>query len=126
MEAKGLGMESPEVTAVSVMGEEQIDMAEQLPSADEGGFAEVTTVTVGSMTGAADNVFTTSVANASISEHVLSGRTTLQIGEGLPTDKATLIVVHTDGSIVETTGLKTPVHLYSRSTDTIHSSDTRP
>uniref|UniRef100_A0A4W3K5V0 Deformed epidermal autoregulatory factor 1 homolog n=1 Tax=Callorhinchus milii TaxID=7868 RepID=A0A4W3K5V0_CALMI len=69
--------------------------------------AEVTTVTVGNMT-AADNVFTTSVANASISEHVLSGRTTLQIGEGLPTDKATLIVVHTDGSIVETTGLKAP------------------
>ncbi|XP_069760390.1 deformed epidermal autoregulatory factor 1 homolog isoform X2 [Narcine bancroftii] len=108
MEAKGLGMEPPEVTAVSVMGDEQIDMAEQLPSTDEGGFAEVTTVTVGSMTGAAENVFTTSVANASISEHVLSGRTTLQIGEGLPTDKATLIVVHTDGSIVETTGLKTP------------------
>ncbi|XP_078271580.1 deformed epidermal autoregulatory factor 1 homolog [Rhinoraja longicauda] len=101
-------MEAPEVTAVSVMAEEQIAMAEQLPSADEGSFAEVTTVTVGSMTGAADNVFTTSVANASISEHVLSGRTTLQIGEGLPTDKATLIVVHTDGSIVETTGLKTP------------------
>ncbi|XP_032894495.1 LOW QUALITY PROTEIN: deformed epidermal autoregulatory factor 1 homolog [Amblyraja radiata] len=108
METKGLGMEAPEVTAVSVMAEEQIAMAEQLPSADEGGFADVTTVTVGSMTGAADNVFTTSVANASISEHVLSGRTTLQIGEGLPTDKATLIVVHTDGSIVETTGLKTP------------------
>ncbi|GCC38072.1 deformed epidermal autoregulatory factor 1 homolog [Chiloscyllium punctatum] len=108
MEAKGIGMESPEVTAVSVMGEEQIDIAEQLPSTDEGGFAEVTTVTVGNMTGPADNVFTTSVANASISEHVLSGRTTLQIGEGLPTDKATLIVVHTDGSIVETTGLKTP------------------
>ncbi|XP_062917611.1 deformed epidermal autoregulatory factor 1 homolog [Mobula hypostoma] len=106
MEAKGLGMESPEVTEVSVMGEEQIDMAEQLPSSDEAGFAEVTTVTVASMTGTADNVFTTSVANASISEHVLSGRTTLQIGEGLPTDKATLIVVHTDGSIVETTGLK--------------------
>uniref|UniRef100_UPI00398F4674 deformed epidermal autoregulatory factor 1 homolog isoform X3 n=1 Tax=Pristiophorus japonicus TaxID=55135 RepID=UPI00398F4674 len=69
---------------------------------------EVTTVTVGNMTGPADNVFTTSVATASISEHVLSGRTTLQIGDGLPTDKATLIVVHTDGSIVETTGLKTP------------------
>ncbi|GCB79111.1 hypothetical protein scyTo_0017838, partial [Scyliorhinus torazame] len=71
MEAKGIGMESPEVTAVSVMGEEQIDIAEQLPSADEGGFAEVTTVTVGNITGPADNVFTTSVANASISEHVL-------------------------------------------------------
>ncbi|XP_042197551.1 deformed epidermal autoregulatory factor 1 homolog isoform X3 [Callorhinchus milii] len=107
MEAKEIGMESPEVTTVSVMGEEQLDIAEQLPNSDEGAFAEVTTVTVGNMT-AADNVFTTSVANASISEHVLSGRTTLQIGEGLPTDKATLIVVHTDGSIVETTGLKAP------------------
>lgn len=35
-----------------------------------------------------------------------SGRTTLQLGEGLSTQKATLIVVHTDGSIVEATGLK--------------------
>ncbi|XP_042337432.1 deformed epidermal autoregulatory factor 1 homolog, partial [Plectropomus leopardus] len=35
-----------------------------------------------------------------------SGRTTLQLGDGLSTQKATLIVVHTDGSIVEATGLK--------------------
>lgn len=35
-----------------------------------------------------------------------SGRTTLQLGEGLSTQKATLIVVHTDGSIVEAAGLK--------------------
>lgn len=35
-----------------------------------------------------------------------SGRTTLQLGEGLNTQKATLIVVHTDGSIVEAAGLK--------------------
>lgn len=35
-----------------------------------------------------------------------SGRTTLQLGEGLGTQKATLIVVHTDGSIVEAAGLK--------------------
>eukprot|EP00062_Callorhinchus_milii_P023000 gi/632981385/ref/XP_007907561.1/ PREDICTED: deformed epidermal autoregulatory factor 1 homolog isoform X5 [Callorhinchus milii] len=88
------------------------DRPRSLRHADQPGYfssedKEVTTVTVGNMT-AADNVFTTSVANASISEHVLSGRTTLQIGEGLPTDKATLIVVHTDGSIVETTGLKAP------------------
>lgn len=34
------------------------------------------------------------------------GRTTLQLGEGLSTQKATLIVVHTDGSIVEAAGLK--------------------
>lgn len=36
---------------------------------------------------------------------VQTGRTTLQLGEGLSTQKATLIVVHTDGSIVEA-GLK--------------------
>lgn len=35
-----------------------------------------------------------------------SGRTTLQLGEGLGTQKATLIVVHADGSIVEAAGLK--------------------
>ncbi|KFV18028.1 Deformed epidermal autoregulatory factor 1, partial [Tauraco erythrolophus] len=69
--------------------------------------SEVTTVTVANVGASADNVFTTSVANAaSISGHVLSGRTALQIGDSLNTEKATLIVVHTDGSIVETTGLK--------------------
>lgn len=35
-----------------------------------------------------------------------TGRTTLQIGDSLSTQKATLIVVHTDGSIVDATGLK--------------------
>ncbi|EGW05544.1 Deformed epidermal autoregulatory factor 1-like [Cricetulus griseus] len=70
---------------------------------------EVTTVTVANVGSSADNVFTTSVANAaSLSGHVLSGRTALQIGDSLNTEKATLIVVHTDGSIVETTGLKGP------------------
>ncbi|XP_012888801.1 PREDICTED: deformed epidermal autoregulatory factor 1 homolog [Dipodomys ordii] len=70
---------------------------------------KVTTVTVANVGSSADNVFTTSVANAaSISGHVLSGRTALQIGDSLNTEKATLIVVHTDGSIVETTGLKGP------------------
>uniref|UniRef100_A0A8C3EH36 Deformed epidermal autoregulatory factor 1 homolog n=1 Tax=Corvus moneduloides TaxID=1196302 RepID=A0A8C3EH36_CORMO len=72
-------------------------------------FAEVTTVTVANVGASADNVFTTSVANAaSISGHVLSGRTALQIGDSLNPEKATLIVVHTDGSIVETTGIKGP------------------
>ncbi|KAB0390999.1 hypothetical protein E2I00_019900, partial [Balaenoptera physalus] len=71
--------------------------------------AEVTTVTVANVGASADNVFTTSVANAaSLSGHVLSGRTALQIGDSLNTEKATLIVVHTDGSIVETAGLKAP------------------
>ncbi|KAM8807824.1 DEAF1 factor, partial [Eudromia elegans] len=108
--------EAAQVTAVTVMAAEaeHMDMgAESLPSADEAAaaaaFAEVTTVTVANVGASADNVFTTSVANAaSISGHVLSGRTALQIGDSLNTEKATLIVVHTDGSIVETTGLKGP------------------
>ncbi|XP_027950036.1 deformed epidermal autoregulatory factor 1 homolog isoform X3 [Eumetopias jubatus] len=87
--------------------------AEALPGPDEAAaaaaFAEVTTVTVANVGASADNVFTTSVANAaSLSGHVLSGRTALQIGDSLNTEKATLIVVHTDGSIVETAGLKGP------------------
>ncbi|XP_047920864.2 deformed epidermal autoregulatory factor 1 homolog isoform X4 [Anser cygnoides] len=78
-------------------------------SGGEPELSEVTTVTVANVGASADNVFTTSVANAaSISGHVLSGRTALQIGDSLNTEKATLIVVHTDGSIVETTGLKGP------------------
>ncbi|KAJ8249115.1 hypothetical protein GJAV_G00231340 [Gymnothorax javanicus] len=68
---------------------------------------KVTTVTVGDVHAAGDSVFTTSVATAaSISEHVLAGRTALQIGDGLNPQKATLIVVHTDGTIVDATGLK--------------------
>ncbi|XP_041131048.1 deformed epidermal autoregulatory factor 1 homolog isoform X2 [Polyodon spathula] len=101
-----------EVTTMTVMGEpEHIDIAtESMPNPDETAFAEVTTVTVASVPGTEDSVFTTSVANAtSISEHVLTGRTTLQIGDSLNTQKATLIVVHTDGSVVDTTGLKGPV-----------------
>ncbi|KAM4619209.1 deformed epidermal autoregulatory factor 1 homolog [Polymixia lowei] len=101
-----------EVTTMTVMGEPgNIDIgAESLPNPDEAeaAFAEVTTVTVADCVQAADdNVFTTTVATSgTIPEHVFTGRTTLQIGEGLNTQKATLIVVHTDGSIVEATGLK--------------------
>ncbi|XP_016100991.1 deformed epidermal autoregulatory factor 1 homolog [Sinocyclocheilus grahami] len=70
-------------------------------------FAEVTAVTVGDVQSSDESVFTSTVATAaSIPEHVLTGRTTLQIGDGLSTQKATLIVVHTDGSIVDATGLK--------------------
>uniref|UniRef100_A0A8C9V7M0 Deformed epidermal autoregulatory factor 1 homolog n=1 Tax=Scleropages formosus TaxID=113540 RepID=A0A8C9V7M0_SCLFO len=114
-----------EVATMTMMGEpENIDMgAESLPNPDEaeaafagklpGADPEVTTVTVNDVQASGDNVFTTSVATAaSISEHVLTGRTTLQIGDSLNTQKATLIVVHTDGSIVGATGLKgatTPV-----------------
>ncbi|NXX45791.1 DEAF1 factor, partial [Tricholaema leucomelas] len=101
-----------EEVTVMAAGAEHIEMgAEPLPNADEAAtaFAEVTTVTVANVGASTDNVFTTSVANAaSISGHVLSGRTALQIGDSLNTEKATLIVVHTDGSIVETTGLKGP------------------
>ncbi|XP_053250920.1 deformed epidermal autoregulatory factor 1 homolog isoform X3 [Podarcis raffonei] len=115
VEASGSGAEPPEeeeVTAVTVMAAdaEHIEMgAESLPSSDEAtatAFAEVTTVTVANVGASADNVFTTAANAASISGHVLSGRTALQIGDSLNTEKATLIVVHTDGSIVETAGLK--------------------
>ncbi|KAM9352126.1 deformed epidermal autoregulatory factor 1 homolog [Symphorus nematophorus] len=100
-----------EVTTMAVMAEPgNIDMgAESLPNPDEAeaAFAEVTAVTVADVQAAEDNVFTTTVATSgSLPEHMLSGRTTLQLGEGLSTQKATLIVVHTDGSIVEATGLK--------------------
>ncbi|XP_035013718.1 deformed epidermal autoregulatory factor 1 homolog isoform X4 [Hippoglossus stenolepis] len=97
-----------EVATMAVMAEPgNIDMeAESLPNPDEAdaAFAEMT---VRDVQAAEDNVFTTTVATSgSLPEHVLSGRTTLQLGEGLSTQKATLIVVHTDGSIVEATGLK--------------------
>ncbi|XP_026168270.1 deformed epidermal autoregulatory factor 1 homolog isoform X2 [Mastacembelus armatus] len=100
-----------EVTTMAVMTEPgNIDIgAESLPNPDEAeaAFAEVTAVTVGDVQAAEDNVFTTTVSTTgSLPEHVLSGRTTLQLSEGLSTQKATLIVVHTDGSIVEATGLK--------------------
>lgn len=99
-----------EVPTMTVMGEAaNIDIAESLPNPDdaETAFAEVTTVTVDGVQTADDNVFSASVATAaSIPEHVLTGRTTLQIGDSLSTQKATLIVVHTDGSIVDATGLK--------------------
>ncbi|XP_072242581.1 deformed epidermal autoregulatory factor 1 homolog [Leuresthes tenuis] len=107
-----------EVTTMSVMAEPgNIDIrAESLPNPDEAeaSFAEVTAVTVADVQAAEDNVFTTTVASSgSLPEHVLSGRTTLQLSEGLSTQKATLIVVHTDGSIVEATGLKSAATITS-------------
>ncbi|XP_073725033.1 deformed epidermal autoregulatory factor 1 homolog isoform X1 [Misgurnus anguillicaudatus] len=100
----------PEVATMTVMEEAaDIDIAESLPNPDdpETAFAEVTAVTVRDVQGTEDTVFTSTVATAaSIPEHVLTGRTTLQIGDSLSTQKATLIVVHTDGSIMDTTGLK--------------------
>ncbi|KAF7666899.1 hypothetical protein LDENG_00088460 [Lucifuga dentata] len=111
---EGVGSETEseaEVTTMAVMAEPgNIDMEpESLPNPDEAdaAFADVTAVTVADVQAAEDNVFTTTVATTgNLPEHVLSGRTTLQLGEGLSTQKATLIVVHTDGSIVEAAGLK--------------------
>lgn len=107
-----------EVTTMAVMAEPgNIGLgAESLPNPDEAeaAFADVTAVTVGAVHATEDNVFTTTVATSgSLPEHVLSGRTTLQLGEGLSTQKATLIVVHTDGSIVEAAGLKSAATITS-------------
>lgn len=97
-----------EVATMTVMGETgNIDIAESLPNPDDAESAF--SVTVGDVHTGEDTVFTSSVATAaSIPEHVLTGRTTLQIGDSLSSQKATLIVVHTDGSIVDATGLKGP------------------
>ncbi|XP_048014978.1 deformed epidermal autoregulatory factor 1 homolog isoform X2 [Megalobrama amblycephala] len=120
-EAVGSDTESEaEVATMTVMGEAgNIDIAESLPNPDdaEAAFAEITAVTVGDVQSSNETVFTSTVATAtSIPEHVLvrdqtishfrTGRTTLQIADSLSTQKATLIVVHTDGSIVDATGLK--------------------
>ncbi|KAJ7997688.1 hypothetical protein DPEC_G00214730 [Dallia pectoralis] len=97
-----------EVTTMTIMEEPgNIGIgAESSPNTDEA-FAEVTTVTVSDVQAVEDNVFNTTLATAaSIPEHVLTGRTTLRIGDGLNSQKATLIVVHTDGSIVDPTGLR--------------------
>ncbi|KAJ8417096.1 hypothetical protein AAFF_G00283230 [Aldrovandia affinis] len=105
---KGLGLEEASESAAVVPGVE----GEGSDTESEAEVAtmtvmEVTTVTVGDVQAGGESVFTTSVATAAtISEHVLTGRTALQIGDSLNTQKATLIVVHTDGSIVDATGLK--------------------
>ncbi|XP_075422929.1 deformed epidermal autoregulatory factor 1 homolog isoform X2 [Ascaphus truei] len=71
------------------------------------GYTEVTVASVGA---SGENVYTTtSVASAaSLSDHVLSDRASLQMEDSLGTEKATLIVVHTDGSIMEAQDLKVP------------------
>ncbi|KAM6937602.1 deformed epidermal autoregulatory factor 1 homolog [Xenentodon cancila] len=107
-----------EVTTMAMMAEPgNIVMgAESLPNSDEAeaAFGEVAAVTVGDVQAPEDNVFTTTVATSgSLPEHVLNGRTHLQLGEGLSAQKATLIVVHADGSIVEATGLKSAATITS-------------
>ncbi|XP_072277763.1 deformed epidermal autoregulatory factor 1 homolog isoform X1 [Pyxicephalus adspersus] len=90
----------PEVASVTVM------TGPDGRSAAANGYTEVTVSSVGAP---GENVFTTSVAStASLSEHVLAERASLQIGDSLSTEKATLIVVHTDGSIMETQNIKVP------------------
>ncbi|KAF6719109.1 Deformed epidermal autoregulatory factor 1-like [Oryzias melastigma] len=107
---EGVGSETEseaEVATMAVMPEPgNIDIgAESMPNADEASFAEVTAEADVQTTD--DSVFTTTVAtSAALSEHMLNNRTTLQLGDGLSAQKATLIVVHTDGSIVEAAGLK--------------------
>ncbi|KAM9301901.1 deformed epidermal autoregulatory factor 1 homolog [Gastrophryne carolinensis] len=90
----------PEVTSVTVM------TGPDGRSAAGNGYTEVTVSSVGAP---GENVFSTSVAStASLSDHVLAERASLQIGDSLSTEKATLIVVHTDGSIMETQNIKVP------------------
>ncbi|XP_075883291.1 deformed epidermal autoregulatory factor 1 homolog [Nelusetta ayraudi] len=107
-----------EVTTMTVMAETgNIDMgAEALPNPDEAeaAFADVTAATVGGIHNAEDNIFTTTVATSgSLPEHMLSGRTTVQLSEGLGAQKTTFIVVHADGSIVEAAGLKSTTAIVS-------------
>ncbi|XP_073514765.1 deformed epidermal autoregulatory factor 1 homolog isoform X2 [Phyllobates terribilis] len=92
--------DGPEVTSVTVM------TGPDGRSATGNGYTEVTVSSVGAP---GENVFTTSVAStASLSDHVLAERASLQIGDGLSTEKATLIVVHTDGSIMDAQHIKVP------------------
>ncbi|XP_061533063.1 deformed epidermal autoregulatory factor 1 homolog isoform X3 [Phycodurus eques] len=131
---KALGLDEPpqradsdteseaEVSTMDVMAPPgNIGMgAEAMPNPDEAesSFAEVSTVAVEDVQ-AADDVFTNSVdAVENLPEHVLSGRSPLELGEGLSSQKTTLIVVHTDSGLVEqdtlkstsaiSTGLETP------------------
>ncbi|CAN0428366.1 unnamed protein product [Lampetra fluviatilis] len=63
-------------------------------------------VSVASVAMPSDHVFTSAVS--AVSDHILNGRTTLQLGDSLPQQKTRLIVVHADGTLVETTSLKPP------------------
>ncbi|XP_040184560.1 deformed epidermal autoregulatory factor 1 homolog isoform X2 [Rana temporaria] len=99
--------DGPEVASVTVM------TGPEGRSAAGSGYTEVTVSSVGAP---GENVFTTSVASTgSLSDHVLAERASLQIGDSLSTEKATLIVVHTDGSIMETQNIKVPTSGSERS-----------
>ncbi|XP_019737407.1 deformed epidermal autoregulatory factor 1 homolog isoform X3 [Hippocampus comes] len=120
---KALGLDEPrrragsdtesdaEVSTMAVMAApENIDMgAEAMPNPDdaESAFAEVSTVAVEDVQAADDNVFTTPVdAVENLPEHVLSGRSPLELAEGLSGQKTTLIVVHTDTTVGQQDRLK--------------------
>uniref|UniRef100_UPI00358EB469 deformed epidermal autoregulatory factor 1 homolog isoform X2 n=1 Tax=Myxine glutinosa TaxID=7769 RepID=UPI00358EB469 len=97
-------MDSEDSTDVGALGMEEV-----LPGGQEtpdGGIA----ITYTGVTASSDRSYTTSVSEAAtLTDHMLAGRTALQLGDTLPTQKATLIVVHTDGTLMETAGLKPPI-----------------
>ncbi|XP_077452060.1 deformed epidermal autoregulatory factor 1 homolog isoform X1 [Stigmatopora argus] len=134
---KALGLDEPpqragsdteseaEVSTMSVIAAPvNIDMgAEVMPNADEAesAFSEVSTVAVEDVQATDDSVFTSPVDGVeTLPEHVLSGRSNLELGEGLGSPKTTLMVVHAESDIVEdrlksnatiSTGLVTPPNL---------------
>ncbi|XP_061750312.1 deformed epidermal autoregulatory factor 1 homolog isoform X2 [Nerophis ophidion] len=102
-----------EVATMAVMAAPgNIDLeAESLPNSDEAdsAFADVSTVTVSDVQADDDDsVFNTTVdAAANLPEHVLSGRTTLELQtDPLSSQKTTLIVVHRDSGIMDEACLK--------------------
>ncbi|XP_057693912.1 deformed epidermal autoregulatory factor 1 homolog isoform X1 [Corythoichthys intestinalis] len=134
---KALGLDEPpqragsdteseaEVSTMAVMAAPgNIDMgAEAMPNADESesAFPEVSTVAVEDVQTTDNSVFNSPVDSVeTLPEHVLSGRSNIELGEGLSSQKTTLMVVHTDSNIVEdrlkstsaiSTGLVTPPNL---------------
>ncbi|KAM9814790.1 deformed epidermal autoregulatory factor 1 homolog [Syngnathus typhle] len=84
-----------------------VEAAESLQAADDGVFATPVEA-VENVQAADDGVFATPVeAVENLPEHVLSGRSPLQLAEALSGQKTTLIVVHTDSGVAQQDGLKT-------------------
>ncbi|XP_077425734.1 deformed epidermal autoregulatory factor 1 homolog isoform X2 [Vanacampus margaritifer] len=127
---KALGLEEPrrragsdteseaEVSTMAVMAAPgNLDMgAEAMPNPDdaESAFAGVSTVAVEDVQAADDNVFTSPVdAVENLPEHVLSGRSPLELAEGLSSQKTTLIVVHADSAVSRQDALKSTTAISS-------------
>ncbi|XP_077373861.1 deformed epidermal autoregulatory factor 1 homolog [Festucalex cinctus] len=128
---KALGLEEPrrragsdteseaEVNTMAVMAAPgNIEMgAEAMPNPDdaESAFADVSTVAVEDVQAAADdNVFTSPVdAVGNLPEHVLSGRSPLELAEGLSSQKTTLIVVRADSAVARHDALKSTAAITS-------------